>query len=140
MAVDLGATNREGAGNLQFLPPLQQNGARIFPVGTIIPVKFQLTAIAQPSESITDATAGITVVKISDANGNPTSSDVLEKSSAFGYTGGNYVYSLNTSGYAPGTYNITIYGNAFAAQQVQFTLARRDIGSAFNYDASVSDA
>jgi YVTN family beta-propeller protein len=129
VAVDLGATNREGAGNLQFLPPLQQNGARIFPVGTIIPVKFQLTAIAQPSESITDATAGITVVKTSDANGNPTSSDVLDKSSAFAYTGGDYVYSLNTSGYAPGTYNLTIYGNAFAAQQVQFTLPAATSGA-----------
>ena len=122
VAVDLGATNREGAGNLQFLPPLQQNDARIFPVGTIIPVEFHLTSIAQPSESITDATAGITVVMTSNANGNPTSSDVLEKSSAFAYTGGNYVYSLNTNGYAPGTYNITVYGNAFVAQQVQFTL------------------
>jgi len=129
VAVDLGATNREGAGNLQFLPPLQQNDARVFPVGTIIPVKFQLPSVAQPSESITDATAGIAVVMTSDAKGNPTSSDVFEKSSAFAYTGGNYVYSLNTSGYAPGTYNITVYGNAFVAQQVQFTLPAATSGA-----------
>jgi YVTN family beta-propeller protein len=129
VAVDLGATNRQGAGNLQFLPPLQQNNARVFPAGTIIPVQFQLTSVAQPSESISDATASITVVMISDANGNPRSNDVLDKSSAFAYTGGNYVYSLNTSGYAPGTYNITIYGNAFTAQQVQFTLPAATSGA-----------
>jgi YVTN family beta-propeller protein len=129
VAVDLGAANGQGAGTLQFLPPLQQNDARAFPVGTPIPVQFQLTSMAQPSESITDATAGITVVMTSDANGNPTSSDVLDKSSAFVRTGGNYVYSLNTSGYAPGTYNITVYGNAFAAQQVQFTLPAATSGA-----------
>ena len=129
VAVDLGATNGQGAGTLQFLAPLQQSEARIFPVGTLIPVQFQLTSIAQPSESITDAKAGITVVMISDANGNPTSNVVLDKSSAFAYTGGNYVYSLNTSGYAPGTYNVTVYGNAFAAQQVQFTLPAATSGA-----------
>ncbi len=129
VAVDLGATNGQGAGNLQFLAPLQQSEARVFPVGTPIPVQFQLKSITQPSESITDATAGITVVMVSDANGSPTSNVVLEKSSAFAYTGGNYVYSLNTSGYAPGTYNVTVYGNAFAAQQVQFTLPAATSGA-----------
>ncbi len=59
---------------------------------------------------------------ISDANGNPTSNLVLEQPAAFTYSGGNYTYSLNTAGYAPGTYNITVYGNAFVAQQVEFTL------------------
>ena len=49
-------------------------------MGTLIPVQFQLTSIAQPSESITDAKAGITVVMISDANGDPTSNDVLDNS------------------------------------------------------------
>lgn len=129
VAVDLGATNGQGVGTLQFLPPLQQNDVRVFPVGTLIPMEFQLKSIAQPSESITDATAGITVVMTSDVNGNPTSSVVLEKSSAFAYTGGNYVYSLITSGYAPGTYNITVYGNAFVAQQVQFTIPAATSGA-----------
>jgi hypothetical protein len=73
--------------------------------------------VANPGIPVTDAIAGITVVMLS-----PTTSLVLEKPAAFTYSGGNYTYSLNTSGYAPGTYNITVYGNAFVAQQVEFTL------------------
>ncbi len=122
VAVDLGATNNQGAGTFQFLAPLQSNDQRIFPVGTSIPVRFQLKSVTNPAVPITDAVAGITVVMISDANGNPTSNLVLEKPAAFVFSGGNYVYSLNTTGYAPGTYNITVYGNAFVAQQVEFTL------------------
>jgi len=119
IAVDLGASSAQGAGAFQFLPPLQQNDVRIFPVGTHIPVEFQLTSIAQPGKPVTDATAGITVTMV---NGNPTSSVVLESSSAFHYERGKYVYYLDTTGYAPGTYNVTVYGNVFAASQVQFTL------------------
>ena len=115
VAVDLGATNGQGAGNFQFLSPLQSNDQRIFPVGTSIPVEFQLTSL--PRVPVTDAVASITVVMLS-----PTTSLVLEQPAAFTYSGGNYTYSLNTSGYAPGTYNITVYGNAFVAQQVEFTL------------------
>jgi YVTN family beta-propeller protein len=122
VAVDLGATNGEGAGTFQFLAPLQSNDQRSFPVGASIPVKFHLASVANPAVPITDATAGITVVMISDASGNPTSNLVLEKPAAFTYGGGNYSYLLSTSGYAPGTYNITVYGNAFVAQQVEFTL------------------
>ncbi len=122
VAVDLGATNSQGAGTFQFLAPLQSKNERIFPVGTEIPVEFQLTSLVNHGVKISDAIAGITVVMISDANGNPTSNLVLEQPAAFIYSGGNYVYSLNTSGYAPGTYNITVYGNAFVAQQVEFTL------------------
>jgi hypothetical protein len=122
LAVDLGATNSQGAGTFQFLAPLQSKDERIFPAGTSIPVSFQLTSVAHPAVPVTDATAGITVVMISDANGNPTANLVLEQPAAFTYSGGDYAYSLNTSGYAPGTYNITVYGNAFVAQQVAFTV------------------
>jgi len=120
IAVDLGASDPEGAAQLTMLAPLQQTDARIFPVGTLIPVEFQLTS--QPGVSVRDAIAGITVAMLSDANGNPTSNIVLEKSSAFRYEGEKYVYYLNTTGYAPGTYTVTVFGNTFAAQQVQFTL------------------
>jgi YVTN family beta-propeller protein len=122
VAVDLGATNAQGAGTLQFLPPLQQADARIFPVGTTIPVDFHLMSIAKPSVPVTDAVAGITVVMLSDAQGNPTSKVILEQPSAFTYRGGSYVFELPTAGYAPGVYALTVYGNAFAAQQVDFTL------------------
>jgi hypothetical protein len=66
---------------------------------------------------------------ISDASGNPTANLVLEKAAAFVFSGGNYVYSLNTTGYAPGVYNVTVYGNAFVAQQVQFTLPAPTTGA-----------
>jgi len=129
VAVDLGATNSQGAGTFQFLAPLQSNDERIFPVGTSIPVSFKLTSLANPGVPVSDATAGITVVMISDASGNPTSNLVLEKPAAFVFSGGNYVYSLNTSGYAPGLYNLTVYGNAFVVQQVEFTLPAPTTGA-----------
>jgi hypothetical protein len=122
VAVDLGATNNQGAGTFQFQPPLQSNDQRSFVVGASIPVEFRLASVANPAVPVTDATAGITVVMISDTNGNSTNNIVLEKPAAFTYGGGNYSYLLSTSGYAPGTYNITVYGNAFVGQQVEFTL------------------
>ena len=122
LAVDLGATNSQGAGTLQFLAPLQPNDHRSFVVGASIPVEFHLASVANPAVPVTDASAGITVVMISDANGNATNNLVLEKPAAFTYGSGNYSYLLSTSGYAPGTYNITVYGNAFVAQQVEFML------------------
>ncbi len=122
VAVDLGPTNGQGAGTFQFLAPLLSNDQRSFVTGASIPVEFHLASVANPAVPVTDATAGITVVMISDANGNPTNNLVLEKPAAFTYGGGNYSYLLGTSGYAPGIYNITVYGNAFVAQQVEFTL------------------
>jgi len=129
VAVDLGATNSQGAGTLQFLAPLQSNDERIFPVGTSIPVSFKLTSLANPGVPVSDAIAGITVVMVSDASGNPTTKLVLEKAAAFVFSDGNYVYSLNTTGYTPGVYNVTVYGNAFVAQQVQFTLPAPTTGA-----------
>ena len=128
-AVSLGASNAQGAGQFTFLAPLQQSDNRIFPAGTLIPVEFQLASTAQPGQPVTDATAGITVTMVSDANGNPASKIIFEKSSPFRFEGTRYVHYLRTEGYAPGTYNITVYGNAFAAQQVQFTLPARTFGA-----------
>jgi trimeric autotransporter adhesin len=122
VAVALGATNAQGQGTFAFLAPLQQSDKRIFPAGIPIPVEFKLMSLTRPGTPVTDATAGITVTMISNASGNPTSTIVLEKPSAFTYVHGRYVYLLNTEQYAPGVYNLTVYGNAFPAQQVQFTL------------------
>jgi len=124
VAVDLGATNGQGAATFQFQAPLQATDARIFPVGTSIPVSFQLTSIVNPGIPVTDATAGITVEMVS-----PATNLVLEYPAAFTYSGGDYVYSLNTTGYLSGVYNVTVYGNAFAAQQVQFTLPAPTTGA-----------
>lgn len=60
---------------------------------------------------------------IADAQGNPTAKNVLLKSSAFSNLGDTYFYFIMyTSKLAPGTYAVTIYGNAFVAQQVQFRI------------------
>jgi len=124
VAVDLGATNPEGAATFQFEAPLLQSDPRSFTSGTTIPVQFQLTSVAHAGVPVTDATAGISMLMVADAHGNPVSNVVLEQAAAFAYQTStqSYVYSLNTFGYAPGIYNITVYGNAFAAQQVQITL------------------
>jgi YVTN family beta-propeller protein len=119
-AVDLGATNAQGAGTLQILPPLSKTS--VFSFGQTLPVKFRLMSVAQPGVPVTDAIAGISIVMLTDLAGNPTPKIVLEEPSAFVYQGGMYHYNVPTAGYAPGVYNITIYGNAFAAQQVQFTI------------------
>jgi YVTN family beta-propeller protein len=122
VAVDLGVSNAQGLGKLTLLGPLQQNEARVFPVGTLIPVEFQLASQAHSGVSISDAIAGITVVQSGNANGNPVSKIVLQQPNAFSYVAGIYTYFLNTTGYAPGGYDVTIYGNAFVAREVQFII------------------
>jgi hypothetical protein len=60
---------------------------------------------------------------VSNATGTPESTVVLARNNAFTYRSGvGYTYQVNTDGYAPGQYVLTVYGNAFAAQQVQFTI------------------
>jgi hypothetical protein len=64
------------------------------------------------------------VVMIADANGNPTQQVVLSKINAFKLTGDLGIYTLNifAGNYAVGTYNVTIYGNAFPTYQGQFKI------------------
>ena len=125
VAVDLGANNEQGAGTLELLWPLQQSDSRAFLTGLPIPVAFKLTSIAHPGEAVTDAKAGLSVVMVTDANGNATSKTFLEQSNAFDRLGDIYFYFIDTRKYSPGTYMLTVYGDAFAAQQVQFTVMAR---------------
>ena len=122
VAVDLGASNAQGAGSASFSEPLTSNDERIFPSGSIVPVQFHLTSIAHPGVIVTDAVAGLSVVQTSDSKGNSTANIVLDAPTGFAYSNGAYNYSLKMTGYAAGTYALTIYGNAFAAQQVQFMI------------------
>jgi len=125
-AVDLGAGNAQGAGNFAFLAPLLPTDPREFGAGVEVPVEFQLTSISKPGQPITDAVASLTVVMTSNAKGMPESKVVLTRKNAFQYQGsGDYLYQMNTGGFADGTYVLTVYGNAFAAQQVQFTIQSR---------------
>ncbi len=126
VAVDLGTTNSQGAGNLTLLAPLRATDPRAFGVGAGIPVTFQLTSIANPNKSVTDAVANLTIVMVSNASGMPESTEVLALNNAFTYESGiGYKYQVNTRAYQAGQYVLTIYGNAFAAQQVTFTIKGR---------------
>jgi len=128
IAVDLGAGNSQGASNLSFLSPLRATDPRAFHVGSEIEVRFSLTSIANPSIYVTDAQAGLSIVMVADANGNPLVQEILTlPPPAFRYSGeeNSYRREFEFEDYAPGTYVMTVYGNAFAAQQVQFTLSRR---------------
>ncbi|MGA8236021.1 MAG: YncE family protein, partial [Candidatus Sulfotelmatobacter sp.] len=126
VAVDLGTTNSQGAGNMTLLAPLRATDPRVFGAGAGIPVTFELTSIANPDKSITDAVANLTIVMVSNASGMPESTEVLALNNAFAYESGiGYKYEVNTSAYQAGQYVLTIYGNAFAAQQVTFTIKKR---------------
>ena len=123
VAVELGATNDQGAATLQFLWPLRQQDSRVFPAGFVIPALFELTSIAQPGKPVTDAKAEASVQMLSDANGNATSKSMLVEPCKIEHIGDIYFFFLDTRHYAAGTYVLTVYGDAFAAQQVQFTIA-----------------
>ena len=124
VAVDLGATNPQGLAQFEIIDP--QLPRDIVYGHENIPVVIRLTSVANGS-AITDAQVSISVVMIADAHGNPTQQVVLSEINAFRQTGprGYYRFNLDTSNYALGTYNMTIYGNAFPAYQGQFKITIR---------------
>src|SRR5579863_230372 len=119
IAVSLGATNSQGLANFDLILPKE----KIFQAGQDVPTEFKLTSVANGSP-VTDAEASIVVEQIADGNGNPVSVFVLSKNNAFRQTHhpGVYGYRVITNNYAKGTYNITIFGNAFPAYQNQFKI------------------
>jgi YVTN family beta-propeller protein len=126
VAMDLGATNAQGPGTLTFLAPLRPSDPRVFGAGVQIPVKFQLASVIHAGQAVTDALAGLTVVWEVDATGKSQNKTVLAVQNAFHFqTGTGYTYQLNSTGFAPGTYLLTVYGNAFSAQHVQFSVVQR---------------
>jgi len=125
IAVDLGATNPQGIGTYGFLSPLRSTDPRVFASGSSIDLQFRLNSLTNPSQFVTDAKAGLSIVMVADANGNPLVKQVLSVApQAFHYAPGNNRYhrGLDFTGFARGTYILTVYGNAFAAQQVQFSI------------------
>jgi len=122
VAVSLGATNSQGAATLQLLLP---KVIKSIQAGNTLPIEFQLTSVANGS-LVTDAKAGITVTMIADAHGNPTSVEVYSHFPAFKEGGSPAVYrvGLPTAGYAAGTYQVDIYGDAFSSYQFQFKVFR----------------
>jgi hypothetical protein len=90
-----------------LLAPVQAGGT--YKAGRTIPIKFQLTGA---SAVITDAVISLNVFQINNnVVGDPV--DVESTSSAtsgnlFRFENGSYVYNLNTSGMAAGTYQLQI--------------------------------
>jgi hypothetical protein len=122
VAVGLGPTNPQGLGEFAFNMPLRPQDPRSFTVGSAIPVSFALTSAAHPGVPVTDAVASLSVLMVADSHGNPTSVITFTQQSAFVYSGGSYSFTLPSLGFAPGTYILTVYGNAFASQAVTFTI------------------
>ncbi len=120
VAVTLGATDPQGLARFKIIRPVLP---RNYYHGKKIPVAIRLTSVAN-GKPITDAKVSISVVMIADANGHPTQQVVLSKRNAFKLTGDRGIYTINiwAGNYAVGTYNVTIYGNAFPAYQGQFKI------------------
>ena len=119
IAVDLGATNPQGAAHFHLIrPTLPRN----YEHGELIPIIFRLTSVAT-GKPVNDAKAGLSVVMIADAKGNPTQTVIFASNRAFRKIGhGKYEHNLYARKYAPGTYQVTIYGDAFPAFQGQFKI------------------
>jgi YVTN family beta-propeller protein len=119
VAVSLGATNPQGAAHFELLRPRLP---RTYEYGSPIPITFRLTSVTT-GKPISDAQAGLSVVRIANAKGNPTHVIVVAKKKAFIYIGdGRYEHILHARNYLPGTYSVIIYGNAFPAFVGQFKI------------------
>lgn len=122
VSVVLGASNQEGLGEFSFDAPLRNQDPRAFPPETSIPVSFTLTSIAHSGQPVTDAIAGVTVLMVSNAQGHTVSERVFSEQNAFKYVSGVYEFSLPSQTFAPGTYILTVYGDAFASHATSFTI------------------
>jgi YVTN family beta-propeller protein/uncharacterized repeat protein (TIGR03803 family) len=120
IAVDLGATGSQGAAHFELLKPkLPRN----YEYGVLIPIEFKLTSVAT-GKPVNHAKAGLSVVMIADAKGNPTQKVIFEKTRAFKEIApGKYEHDL-AAGLAAGTYAVTIYGDSFPAFQGQFKILK----------------
>ena len=121
VAVDLGATNPQGLAQIEILHPVLP---KKFLHVEKIPLVIRLTSVAN-GKPITDARASFSVVMIADAAGNPTQQVMVSKIDAFKQgEPGVYKANLWAGAYAAGTYNVTIYGDAFPAYQGQFKILK----------------
>ena len=119
IAVALGATDAQGGAHFELLRP---RFPRDYPHGELIPIVFRLTSVAN-GKPVNHAKAGLSVVMVADAKGNPTQTVIIAKTRAFREIGpGKYEHDLSARKYAAGTYSVTIYGDAFPAFTGQFKI------------------
>lgn len=121
VAVALGATDAQGPVTLTFNAPLRNQDPRSFPVGTEIPVSFILRSTEHSAE-VTDATAGLTVLMVAEPNGIRTSVVKFARQNAFVFSHGEYSFLLPCQHFPPGSYVLTVFGNAFPSTAISFTI------------------
>jgi hypothetical protein len=122
VAVAVGVTNKQGLGEFAFNAPLLATDPRTFAIGSPIPIGFHLTSVENCGQPVSDASAGLTVTQIANAQGQLLSSTRFAQESVFRYSAGNYSYSLSTENLPAGTYVMTVFGDAFVTQSTYFTL------------------
>jgi len=95
-----------------ILQPINADGSSLFKLGSTVPVKFQLTG--PDGKIVTDAVANISYA-IYNENVIGTDTEAISTSAAstgnaFRYdsTGNQYIFNLNTKGWAAGSYQLTI--------------------------------
>lgn len=122
VGVDLGVTNPQGLANFQLVSP-KLPATAVCHGG--LPVIIRLTSVVNGAP-ITGATAGISAVMVADGNGKPVQGQAVTKLNAFAPTStpGDYEYAVFVATLPPGTYNVTIFGDSFAAQQFQVKLVK----------------
>jgi hypothetical protein len=117
----LGSTNPQGPATLALNAPLRNQDPKVFPIGAAIPVSFTL-ASTHHAGAVTDATASISVVMTAAASGTRTPVIVFSQQNAFVFTNGGYSFTIPSQGFRAGTCSLTVYGTAFPATAVSFTI------------------
>jgi YVTN family beta-propeller protein len=121
VAVDLGATNPQGMAKLKIIrPQLPKTFYRAHEIN----FEIRLTSLGTKAP-VRHAKVGMSIVMVADGHGNPAQEVMFSSKNAFRKTDTPGVYSRSLPGtakYPPGTYNVTIYGDAFAAYQGQFKI------------------
>ena len=92
-----------------FLSPISSSGTTTRKAGSTLPVKFQLTG---DSASITGATATLTYARITNGVAGPEQNAVSTSGATTGnlfrYNNGVYIFNWDTTGLAPGTYQLSV--------------------------------
>lgn len=95
-----------------ILQPINADGSSLFRLGSTVPVKFQLTGIS--GKIVTDAVANISYAmytgNVIGTNAEAISTSAASTGAAFRYDSNSnqYIFNLNTKGWTPGTYQLTI--------------------------------
>jgi hypothetical protein len=112
-----------------YLAPILGTGQSLFKSGRTIPVKFQLTAV--DGSIITNAIATLQVFYVASTPSGTIDETVATLSSGgsntgnqfrFDPTSGQYIYNLNTTGYAAGTYLLRVTLNDGTTHDVTISI------------------